>query len=234
MPEPKRVLLLATNAAGHDPFADAAVKLGLELIVGTEDGHGALRLDFNTRDSALRIVQFAMEHPVAAIVVADEKPLPVAARAASMLGLPFHPPKAGDAMRDRKRLDRRLHATGLEIAEPSAAQLGFAGIMTDGKLRVLGTFDHDAAPAHLSAQGQQRLPDLLRAVIKALSLSNGPVYVSATADLHAIASVSAVIPEKIASALRFRIPLVDDDISWEELLIRHALGIDISRAYRQK
>jgi hypothetical protein len=233
MPEPKRVLLLATNTAGHEAFAAAAGKLGLELISGTEDCEGGLTLDFNTRDSALRIVQYAMDRPLAAIVVGDERPLPVAARAASMLGLPFHPPKTGDALRDRKRLDVGLHAAGLELAEVGKTAIEVAGVMTESKLRVLGIFDQQRVIANLDAEARERLPDLLRSIIKSLSLTSGPVYVAATANLSAVTNVSAVVPRDLASALRFRIPLVDEDISWQELLIRHALGMDISRAYRK-
>ncbi len=233
MPEAKRVLLLATSAAGHEAFAAAAAKLGLELISGTEEGEGGLTLDFNTRDSALQIVQYAMDCPLAAIVVGDERPLPVAARAASMLGLPFHPPKTGDVLRDRKRLEVRLNAAGLELADMGKRGIELAGVMTERKLRVLGLFDQRRVIASLHAEARERVPDLLRSLIKSLSLTNGPVYVAATSDLLAVTNVSPVVPQELASALRFRIPLVDDDISWQELLIRHALGMDISRAYRK-
>lgn len=233
MPARKRVLLLATTAAGHGRFADAAGKLGLHLLTGTEDSQGDLKLDFDTRDSALRIVQYAMESPLAAIIVADQRTLPVAARAASMLGLPFHPPKTGDALRDRKRLEVRLNAAGMQLSDADKTALEVAGVMTDRKLRVLGIFDHDGGAAKLEATAQARLSELLRGVIKSLSLTDGPVYVALTSGLGAVTNVSGVIPQKLASALRFRIPLVDDHISLEELLIRHALGMDIGRAYRQ-
>jgi hypothetical protein len=252
MPAPKRLLVLATETTtAASGYVAAADKLGLEIVFGTEEPGAPLELQFDQRDSALRIVQYAMERPLAAIVTVDNAPAAVAGRAASMLGLPYHPPRAGDTLRDRKRLEIRLSGAGLEVCcnrasqdqrSEASARYAIAGVMTLGHLRIPAIFDATgaaAAPLRLDAATQQPITDTLRAIIRGVGLRHGPVYVelareqAAESQKPAVAEVAAAIPARYAAALRFRIPLVDEDVSLEELLIRNALGMDISRVYRK-
>lgn len=252
MPAPKRLLVLATETTtAASGYVAAADKLGLEIIFGTEEPGAPMELRFDQRDSALRIVQYAMERPLAAIVTVDNAPAAVAGRAASMLGLPYHPPRAGDALRDHRRLAIRLAAAGLQTTDPldfapagkqAEEAYSIVGIMTLGSLRVLGIFDSmipEAVPLRLEAAAQKPVTDTLRAIVRTVGLRHGPIYVelSNTAapptSRLAVADVSAAIPPRYAAGFRFRIPLVDEDVSTEELLIRNALGMDVSRVYRK-
>jgi hypothetical protein len=120
--------------------------------------------------------------------------------------------------------------------EERIEQAGFnsiVGVMTLGTLRVLGIIEsgREWRPlTRLSSETQQRLAEILRAIVKTLGLRHGPLFVELTAHRE-VAKVSAAIPAACAALLRFRIPLVDEDVSLEELLVRNALGMDIARVY---
>jgi hypothetical protein len=253
MPDVKRVLILAPTAAQALRFVEPAGKLALELVLACADDSGSLRLDFDTRDSALQVVELASRSPIAAIVAIGDAAVPVAARAASMLGLCFHTPKAADACRNKSALRVRLEALGLNVAKPATANvqaaletrnlkldasaLSLICLMTAGRLRVLAVSDSVQPPRRLTAldHGKQRaVISLLQAIVRALGLKHGPVAVEmeAHAQRIAVADVSAAyIPGDANHLLSFRIPLVDEHISWEELLLRNALGLDTSRVY---
>ena len=117
---PRRVLLLmspATYRAGA--FLNAARALNLEVAVGidlpetlSEYWHVPLGLDFNHPESSLRtIVEYAQEHPLAAILSVDDSASELAARACVALQLPHNSPRAAEAARD-KLLMRTLMSRG--------------------------------------------------------------------------------------------------------------------------
>src|SRR5579863_9025351 len=94
--EPKRVLLLmspATYRAGA--FLSAAKKLNLAVVVGvdlpetlSEYWHVPLGLDFaDPQQSIETIVEYARDHPLAAILSLDDSATELAARASSALEL---------------------------------------------------------------------------------------------------------------------------------------------------
>jgi hypothetical protein len=227
MPERKQILVLAVTALDTDLLHQAADKLALEMILGCSDDTGTLRLNFTTRDSALHIVEYVQQNPVVAIIPVGDLPTPSAARASSMIGLPFHPPKSADVCANKELLCRKLGAAGISFSNDVSTT--FECVMTSGKLRVLAT-DHSAPPALLSDL-QKNAPALLRNIISALGLKHGPVRVELSSEL-AVANVSlCYLPTVITGALRFRIPLVDDDISYGEVIIRNALDLDISRIH---
>ena len=106
----KRVLLLmspATYRAGA--FLSAAHSLDLEVVVGidlpetlSEYWHVPLGVDFNNPQAGLRtIVEYAHEHPLAAVLSVDDSASELAARACAALGLPHNSPKAAEAARDK-------------------------------------------------------------------------------------------------------------------------------------
>src|SRR5579883_2559997 len=116
----RRVLLLmspATYRAGA--FLNAARALNLEVVVGidlpetlSEYWHVPLGLDFNDPESSLRtIVEYAREHPLAAILSVDDSASELAARACAVLHLPHNSPQAAGAARD-KLLMRTLMSQG--------------------------------------------------------------------------------------------------------------------------
>src|SRR5229473_7555941 len=101
--EKKRVILLmspATYRAGA--FLGAARRLNLEVVVGidlpetlSEYWHVPLGLDFTAPQASVRtIVEYAREHPIAAIIAVDDSASEIAARASSKLGLAHNSPQA--------------------------------------------------------------------------------------------------------------------------------------------
>ena len=116
----QRVLLLMTPATYRaGAFLSAAKKLNLEVVVGidlpetlAEYWHVPLGLDFaDVPASVQTIVEFASDHPIAAILSVDESAVELAARAAGALGLPHNSPGAAEAARD-KFLMRTLMSQG--------------------------------------------------------------------------------------------------------------------------
>ncbi len=247
MPERKRILVLAATASKTSRLREAADKLALELVLGCADETGALRLNFATRDSALHIVEFVQQNPVAAIIPVGDETAPSAARAASIVGLPFHPPKAADACANKELLRRKLEAAGVvapdsspagpaAVGTSSSADLTIECVMAGGKLRVLAVGDGDRPTTFsaLASDIQKNVPELLRKIIAALGLKHGPVRVTASAQAGLLAAVDIGLcysQTALTDALRFRIPLVDQDISYEEVVIRNALDLDISRIH---
>lgn len=107
----------ATYRAGA--FLQAAHSLDLEVVVGidlpetlSEYWHIPLGLDFTDPSGSLRtIVEYAREHPLAAILSVDDSASELAARAAAALSLPHNSPQAAEAARD-KLLMRTLMERG--------------------------------------------------------------------------------------------------------------------------
>jgi hypothetical protein len=240
----KRLLVLTPGAdQQNETFLDAATKLELEVIFGTENPQelpakyrdSALPLHFDDRDSVLRIVESAMRQALSAIVMVGDAPLSVASRAASMLGLPFHPPRAADAMADPER----LRAAGLVPSEQTDVTV--EAFVDRGNLRVLALFDTRddllVTPTRLGADMQISIANKIKAAVQSLGLRHGPVHarIALNGEEVSISSLEARSLRAPASrALRFRIPLVDSEISLEELIVRLALGLDVSRIYREK
>lgn len=248
----KRILVLTPTAGDVDRFRDVTDKLALELLLGCADATGTLQLKFETRDSALQILDFAQQNPLAAIIPVGNAAAPLAARAATMLGLPSHAPKAADCCLDKAQLRIRLEAVGLGVLTDlshdqsagfkpglGAAQgLDLTCLMTNARLRVLAVHE-DRRPiprtlASFSSELQQHAANALKRLVGALSLKHGPVFVQlayAGNDVKVADASVAYSPSTPMAALSFRIPLVDEDISWEELIIRNALGLDTARVY---
>jgi hypothetical protein len=234
-PSRGRVLILATQAADALPYTAAANKLGVVAVLGTENGgQPSLSLNFAQRESALEIVQYALEHPLSAIVAVDEAAAPACARAASMMGLRWHPPRAADACADKSVLRQKLSGAGITTSRletaPDVRQIGVAAIYQLGKLRVLGVVPPKPEPA----AGLNLVFETVRRAAHAAGLSYGPL--SARLDVAgeniSMVDLAPVIPVAYEVQLQFRIPLVDDHVSLSEVVLRHALGMDISRVYR--
>src|SRR5437867_1197506 len=107
-------IILLTPATGYraEPFLEAAVRLGLEVIQGIDVGpelpkrwNVPLPLDFRDPEAAVaRIVALARERPVRAVLAVDDHGSLIAARAAAALGLPHNAPEAALAARDKWRM----------------------------------------------------------------------------------------------------------------------------------
>src|SRR5437763_10420704 len=102
----KRVVLLMTPATYRaGAFLSAAKRLNLEVVVGidlpetlAEYWHVPLGVDFANPEASVRtIVEYAREHPIAAILAVDDAATELAALASTALGLAHNSPKAATA-----------------------------------------------------------------------------------------------------------------------------------------
>ncbi len=118
--EKKRVILLMSPATYRGgAFLSAAKRLNLEVVVGidlpetlAEYWHVPLGVDFTAPKASVQIiVEYAQEHPIAAILSVDDAASELAAFASEALGLAHNSPKAAEAARD-KLLMRSLMSKG--------------------------------------------------------------------------------------------------------------------------
>lgn len=118
-----RVMLLIPSASYRAPdFMEAAARLGVEVVVGSDRRHPLeddqsgrqLGLDFGDLEAGTaRIEEFAEDHPLDTIVAVDDGGALLAAAAARRLELPHNPLAAVQATRDKSLLRRRLAAARL-------------------------------------------------------------------------------------------------------------------------
>src|SRR5579863_2532364 len=107
----------ATYRAGA--FLSAAKRLKLAIVVGidlpetlAEYWHVPLGVDFANPEASVRtIVEYAKEHPFAAILSVDDSASELAALACAALGLSHNSPRSAEAARD-KLLMRTLMSLG--------------------------------------------------------------------------------------------------------------------------
>ena len=119
----KRVLLLATTTGYQTRmFADAASRLGIELLYATDrcdhlenpwrDNAIPVRFheEWRSVDSILKAVD---QNPPDAVIAVGDRPTVMAAYLTRLLGLPGHPPEAATAARDKRLTREKLKAAGL-------------------------------------------------------------------------------------------------------------------------
>jgi carbamoylphosphate synthase large subunit len=120
-----RILLLATTTGYQTRmFAEAAARLGVELLYATDrcdqlddpwrDGAIAVRFheEWRSVDAVLKVLA---DKPVNGIVAVGDRPTVMAAYLARLLGLPGHPPEAATIARDKRLLRERLATAGLPV-----------------------------------------------------------------------------------------------------------------------
>ena len=122
---PKRILLLFTTTGYNaQDFVEAAKKLGVMVVPGTDRCHvlndpwtdGAIPLRFGSpARSAKAILQYAEKNPVDAIVAIGDKPTLTAALASKALRLPHNPPEAVEACRNKLKSRQLLKKAGLPV-----------------------------------------------------------------------------------------------------------------------
>ncbi len=118
---PKRLLLFASTT-GYQirVFAEAARRLGVELTLATDRCHvmddpwgdHAVAVKFDAAESAESLAPLAHERFDGVAAVGD-KPAVLAAQAAELLGLPFHPPAAAQACGDKFLTRQMFQAAGM-------------------------------------------------------------------------------------------------------------------------
>ncbi len=125
--KPKRLLILASKLGYQTRgFAQAARKLGIEVVFGTDRCHqledpwadGALALAFeDPKQAAEKIVTHARTAPIAAILALGDRPTTAAAYAAEALGITYNSPEAMQNCRSKLRQREILYAAGLPVPE---------------------------------------------------------------------------------------------------------------------
>ena len=129
------------------------------------------------------------------------------------------------------------------------AEIAVEAIVDRGRLRVLAIFDKPdpltgpffeetiyVTPSRMSRERQQEIVETLALAADALGLYHGPVHAELrinAAGIWMMEVAARSIGGLCSRALRFEIPLVDKEVSLEELLIRLMLGLDVSRIYRE-
>jgi biotin carboxylase len=204
------VLLLRHTTYRASAFLDAAEALGVPVTVASDcaqalatwnpDAH--LVFDFARPGEAVeRVLAFAREHPVDAVLAADDDGVPVAAEAAAALGLPHHPPAAVRAARSKLATRERLAAAGL----PGP---------------VFGAFPLDEDPARV-ARGV-RFPCVVKPL--ALSASRGVIRADDPAALAAAWARTAAIVR--AAPSEWRPPGTGDHLLVEDYMPGDELAVE--------
>jgi biotin carboxylase len=119
---PRVLLLMSTRTYRARAFMVAARRLGVDLVVGSEQRQAlagrmpnmTLALDFRRPDRAARkVANFARQRPFDAVVGVDDDSTLVAAHAARALGLPHNSVDSVRLTRDKYKVRRALAEAGL-------------------------------------------------------------------------------------------------------------------------
>jgi len=105
-------LLVFTTTTGYQAlqFREAAEEIGVSLVLASNNCHqldnpwndGALSVRFHQpMASAAKIREFAQHHSIDGIIAIGDAPTLTAAVTARELGIPFHPPEAVEACRNK-------------------------------------------------------------------------------------------------------------------------------------
>ncbi len=117
----KRLLLVAaTTGYQTRVFAEAAGRLGLDLLLATDRcrslrdpwGDGAIAVRFDRAEESLASLNGVEFDAVAAV---GDRPAVLAAEIAAARGIPFHPVPAAEACHDKFRARQLFHAAGLPV-----------------------------------------------------------------------------------------------------------------------
>jgi hypothetical protein len=128
----------------------------------------------------------------------------------------------------------------------SGREFAVEGVMTDGRFQLLALFDKPdpldgpffeetlyITPSRLSSEMQSKILSTVHKAVHALGLQDGPVHAEARANDQGIWMLEAAarpIGGLCARVLKLRLNGSSDDIGLEDLLLRHALGQDVSGA----
>ncbi len=121
---PRLLLLSTTTGYQAQQFREAAARLGFPLVLASDSCHGlddpwgdgAISVRFQKpRASAGKIREFAVRQPIAGVVAIGDAPTMTAALVARELGVPFHPPEAVEACRNKFLARERFQAARLRV-----------------------------------------------------------------------------------------------------------------------
>lgn len=159
------LLLLPTSTYRARDFLEAAARLGVEVVVASEEpstmerlhGERLLTLPFREPERAAeRALQFHERHPLSGIVPVDEESAVAAASIAKLLGLPHNEPEAAERARLKHLMRRALDEGG--VPGPSHRLV----TATDDAETLAGELDYPAVlkPVFLSgSRGVVRVDD---------------------------------------------------------------------------
>jgi biotin carboxylase len=119
---PRILLVAATTGYQTRSFTEAARRLGIEVLLATDRCHV---LEDPWRDRAIPVrfeepeaaADLLAESSVDGIVAVADRPTLIAALTAQRLGLPYHPPRAVAACRDKHRMREIFGLAGLPAPE---------------------------------------------------------------------------------------------------------------------
>lgn len=113
---------MTTQTYRAGAFLEAAGRLGMAVTVGSDrrpalaaaDPASFLPVDFEVPSRSLaRSIRFAGDHPIAAVVAAEDEGVMAAAQIAAALHVPFSPPEAVALARDKALMRTRLWEAGM-------------------------------------------------------------------------------------------------------------------------
>src|SRR5450631_2818269 len=120
-----RLLLLASKMGYQTrSFAEAARRLGVEVLIGSDRCHqlddpwsdGAVPIHFEQPEqAAARLAKAARARPVQGILALGDRQTATAALAARSLGLRFNSPESVENCRSKLRQREVLHSAGLPV-----------------------------------------------------------------------------------------------------------------------
>lgn len=123
----RRVLLLATTTGYQTRmFEDAARRLGVELVYGTDRcdhiddpwRDGAIPVRFHDHEASLAAIEAATgDRRIDGVLAVGDRPAVLASRLLERLGLPGHPPEAAVVARDKRLIRACLREAGLPSPE---------------------------------------------------------------------------------------------------------------------
>jgi len=131
----------------------------------------------------------------------------------------------------------------------AGGEVAVEGLLTDGDLRILAIFDKPdslegpyfeetiyVTPSRLSEASQTQIEKCAKDAARVLGLTHGPIHAEFRINDEGVWPIEVAarpIGGLCARSLRFRTSNAHDDISLEELLLRHALKMQGSDAPRE-
>ena len=121
---PRILLLAATTGYQTRSFAEAARRLRVDVTLATDRCHiledpwrdNAIAIRFEAPDESAAALAGAVRcRNIAGIAAVADRPTLIAALTAQKLGLPWHPPEAAAACRDKDRMRLLFAAAGLPV-----------------------------------------------------------------------------------------------------------------------
>jgi biotin carboxylase len=120
-------------------------------------------------------------------------------------------------------------------------EFALEGLLTNGELQVLAIFDKPdpldgpffeetiyVTPSRESIQTQQIMIEAIRKAVRALGLTHGPIHAEMRVNRSGVWVLE--VAARPIGGLCARVLRFDGGVSLEELILRHAVGEDVSRA----